>query len=180
MRAHILCRERLVRILRILKRHPEGLSVREFARTFGVLAWEVEQAAELGWLAIETRKPHTGRPARVAVSVNISKPAKLPPLFCDIEKRISFRHQHFALHSVFPGDGQAIAYRQAFPKAHSMKGVAASASRLLRHKDVMAVRAWAFARMRRDVPDEPMPPTRGRIIQRLNQCRHSRTSVGWP
>jgi hypothetical protein len=37
------------------------LSVREFARTFSVWGWEIEQSAELGFVKIETRKPRTGR-----------------------------------------------------------------------------------------------------------------------
>ena len=50
MRPLMLCRERLIRILRILARHPEGVSFRELARTFGVLPWQ-DEAGRRAWLA---------------------------------------------------------------------------------------------------------------------------------
>jgi hypothetical protein len=56
----MLCRERLNRIHAILGRRPDGVTVREFARKFSVWGG-IEQAAELGFVKIETRKPRTGR-----------------------------------------------------------------------------------------------------------------------
>ena len=186
----MLCCERLTRILRILARHPKGISVRDMVRTFGVLASEVEQAAELGWLAIETRKPHTGRPTRIARTVSIQKPAKLPPSKKHMlkekhmPKEISIRHRHFALLSVYTVNGfrppvQAVAYQRAFPDAQSHTGAAVSASRLIRHnKDVRAAREWFYSRLCREVPAEPMPTTREGIIQRLRDYGSWRVNSG--
>jgi hypothetical protein len=72
----ILCRERLARIQRVLKKNDGKLTVRDFARSFSVWEWEVEQAAALGWIEIETRKPHTGRPSRIAKIVSKPDAAK--------------------------------------------------------------------------------------------------------
>jgi hypothetical protein len=55
MRPLILCRERLDRILSILDRRGGELPVREFLRTFSVYEFEVTQAADLGWIAIDQR-----------------------------------------------------------------------------------------------------------------------------
>jgi hypothetical protein len=60
MHSLILCRQRLDRIQRILSRNAGALTVRDFARTFSVWEWEVEQAAALGWVKIETRKLASG------------------------------------------------------------------------------------------------------------------------
>ena len=92
MSALILCRERLDRIQRILERKAGVLSVREFARSFSVWEWEIEQAAALGWLKIETHKPRTGRPSRIATIVSKPQATKLPPYRWQIEKPISIRH----------------------------------------------------------------------------------------
>ena len=45
MRPLTLCRERLARIQRILSMNAGSLSVREFARSFSVWEWEIEEAA---------------------------------------------------------------------------------------------------------------------------------------
>lgn len=65
MRPAILCRERLNRILTVLDRNDGVLSVRDFMRSYGVYSWELEQAATLGWVMIETLKPPVGRPSRI-------------------------------------------------------------------------------------------------------------------
>ena len=78
MRSFILCRERLDRIQLILERNTGSLAVREFARTFSVWKWEIEQAAELGFIKIETHKPRTGRPSRIVLQVSRTRAAKLP------------------------------------------------------------------------------------------------------
>jgi hypothetical protein len=51
-------------------------------------------------VAIETRKPHTGRPSRI-VRLSESLAAKLPPWRFEIPRRISHRHWRFARSSVF-------------------------------------------------------------------------------
>lgn len=177
----ILCRERLNRILRILARNAGALTVREFARMYSVWEWEVEQAAELGWINIETHKPRTGRPSRIAKTVSECLAAKLPPWRCQIEKPISCRHYNFAFHSAYSAikGGSSIfwrtppytdAYLRAFPAAKKRRAAAASMSRLLRHPHVRAARAWFYSQIRQEIPQsETMPDTASGIWQRLRE-----------
>ena len=181
MRPPTLCRERLNRIQRILARVGGALTVREFGRTYGVWEWEVEQAVELGWIKIETWKPRTGRPSRIARIVSKPEAAKLPPCRWQIERPISIRHWYFALHSAYSaikGGSRLLmrippytdAYLQAFPAAKSRRAAAASMSRLLRHPDVSAGRAWFYSKISKEIPrDEPMPETARAIWQRLSE-----------
>lgn len=179
MHPPILCRERLNRISAILSRHPDGLSVREFTRSFSVWSWELEQAAELGFVQIETRKPRTGRPARVAVSVSKPQAAKLPPYRSEMTKGISVRHWNFALQSVAisPKDNQfgfgiqtnVQAYLRVY-RGSTYASARASASRLRRHPDVRACRQWFYAKTAQELPiGEPMPNTASGIWQRFLQ-----------
>lgn len=179
MRSLILCRERLNRIHTILARHPAGLSVREFARTFSVYAWEVEQAAELGFVQIVTRKPPTGRPARIVENISKSQPAKLPPYRSEIAKEISLRHWRFALESVSIGPrkntfgfgvlAKVRAYQRVY-RGSSAASARASASRLIRNPDVRACRQWFYAQANHELPlDESMPNTANGVWQRFLQ-----------
>ncbi len=173
-----LCRERLNRILWLLACHPQGLSVRDLARTYSVWKGEVEQAAALGCLTIEIRKPRTGRPARIAV-VSKTQPRNLPPLPSTAPNFISNRYWWFALHSTgVDRDASAKygyrfitavdAYQRAFPGTRGRAGAKASASRLLRHPDVRAARTWFYACSSLEVPwGESMPHTAHGIYQRL-------------
>lgn len=154
MRPTILCRERLQRIQRVLERTAgQAMSVRDLSRSHGVEKWELEQAAELGWVEITLRKPTTGRPSRVAgLREHSGTPsAKVPPLRRDIGKMISCRHHHFAMQSVcnavkggsrrfFPIPPLTDAYLAAFPQARKRHAAASSMSRLLRHPHVRAAR----------------------------------------
>lgn len=181
MRSSILCRERLDRIQRILSRNAGALTVREFARSFSVWEWEIEQAAALGWIKIETHKPRTGRPSRIAKTVSEKAAAKLPPYRWQIEKPISIRHWNFAFHSAYSaikGGSSFIwrippytdAYLQAFPAAKKRRAAAASTSRLLRHPHVRAARAWFYSKISQEIPkDEPTPDTANGIWQRLRK-----------
>ena len=176
-----LCRERLTRIQHVLNKKGGALSVRDFARSFSVGEWEIEEAAALGWIQIETKKPHTGRPSRIAKIVSETHAAKLPPYRWQIEKPISNRHWNFAFHSVYSAirGGSSFlwrippytdAYLQAFPAAKSRRAAAASMSRLLRHPDVRAARAWFYAKVSQEIPrEEPMPDTARAIWQRLRE-----------
>ncbi len=176
-----LSRERLARIQRILSRHAGVLTVREFARTYSVWEWELEQAAALGWITIETHKPRTGRPSRIAKIVSKSLAAKLPPYRCQIDKVISVRHWHFAFHSVYsaikggssfvwPIPPYTNAYQLAFPAAKNRRAATASMSRLLRHPHVRAARAWFYSKLSNEIPrDAAMPDTASAIWQRLRE-----------
>lgn len=180
MHSVILCRERLDRIQRILERNEGALTVRGFARTFSVWEWEVEQAAELGFIKIETRKPRTGRPSRIAQIVSETPAAKLLPWRSQIERTISVRHWNFALYSVCRAvrGGAACAgmasftdaYLQAFPAARKRRAATASMSRLLHHPDVKAARAWFYAQVHHEIDrGEHMPDTATGIWQRLRE-----------
>ena len=180
MHALILCRERLDRIQHLLARNAGALTVRDFARSFSVWEWEIEQASALGWLKIETRKPRTGRPSRIATVVSEPEAAKLPPYRWQIEKPIRFQHKLFAMHStcaVKHGSRKLVylptiteAYQNVFKRATKRRAATASASRLMRRSDVRAARAWYYARFDGDAPrSEPMPDTVNGIWQRLRE-----------
>lgn len=185
MHLHTLCRERLASIQRLLQRHGGTLSVRDFARTFSVWEWELEQAAALGWLEIEIRKPRTGRPSRIARQVSKCKPQNLPPYRSQIEKPIRTRHFNFALKSLqtfkhgrrgfMPMPPMVDAYQQAYPAARNRRAAAACASRLLNHPDVKAARAWWRAQIRQEIPlSEPMPETASGIRWRMIEIQAAR------
>lgn len=180
MRSSILCRERLDRIQRILERNEGALTVRKFARTFSVWEWEIAQAAGLGFVNIETCKPRTGRPSRIVRAVSNPLAAKLPPYRWQIDKPISIRHHLFAIHSTHAIKHgckalvaipcMADAYQSVFREAKDRRAATASASRLLRHRDVRAARAWRYASNDGDTPrGEPMPETSDGIWQRLTE-----------
>ena len=176
-----LCLERLTRIQHVLNENAGSLTVRDFARTFSVWEWELEQAATLGWIHIEIRKPHTGRPSRIVKIVSKPDTAKLPPYRWQIERRIRIRHWNFAFHSVYSAirGGSSFlwrippytdAYLMAFPAAKNRRAAAASMSRLLRRDDVRAARAWFFSKVSQEISrDEPMPDTARAIWQRLRE-----------
>lgn len=187
-----LCRERLERIQRVLNKNAGALTVREFARSFSVWEWELEQAAALGWIQIETKKPRIGRPSRVVRELSRPHAAKLPPYRWQIEKPIKFSHARFAMLSTCAmhrgsrwlavrGMGLPCTtdvYQHAFPRALKRNAAAASASRLRRRNDVKAARAWHYARFDGDVPqDEAMPRTVSGIVQRLREVRSWRVSA---
>ena len=175
-----LSRERLERIQRILNRVGGSLPLRNFSRTFSVWEWEIEQAAALGWIQIETRKPPTGRPSRIATIVSKPLAAKLPPYRWQIDKPICFQHKLFAMHStcaVKRGSRKLVhlpaitdVYQSVFKRATKRRAATASASRLMRRSDVRAARAWYYARFDGDAPSsEPMPETATAIWQRLRE-----------
>jgi hypothetical protein len=180
MRSLILCRERLARIQRVLKKNAGALPVRTLARSYHVWEWEIEQAAALRWIHIETRKPRTGRPSRIAKIVSKPEAAKLPPYRWQIEQPIRFQHKLFAMHStcaVKHGSRKLVhlpaitdVYQSVFKRARKRRAATASASRLMRRSDVKAARAWYYARFDGDAPrSELMPDTASGIWQRLRE-----------
>lgn len=177
-----ISRERLARIQRVLNKNAGALTVRDFARSFSVWEWELEQAAALGWIQIETRKPRTGRPARIVRHVSQPESAKLPRWRSEIEKPISTRHWRFALISTMAaikgGSSWAgglscftDAYLKAFPRARKRRAAAASMSRLLRHPSVQAARAWYYSVLEGVIPKgEAMPQSASTIWTRLHEA----------
>ena len=175
-----LCRERLHRIQTVLARNAGSLPVREFARSFSVWEWEIEQAAVLGWIKIETHKPRIGRPSRIVQQVSQTQAAKLPPYRSQIERPINFQHQLFAIHStcaIKRGSRKLVyvpaitdVYQSVFKQAAKRRAATASASRLMRRSDVKAARAWYYAKFDGDAPrNESMPDTEKGIWQRLRE-----------
>ena len=191
----MLCRERLTRITAILARRPHGLSVREFARTFSVWRWEMERAAELGFVQIEIRKPRTGRPAlivsRVSDDVSETQAAKLPPFRNAIPKPIRHRLWMLAFHAqqiesnsrayfgftLVPGYK---AWMRASPSARSAAGARASASRVRKTRDAIAAKQWTFARMGGELShNEPQPASATEVWLRLKDLGSWRATDGW-
>lgn len=154
MRPLILCRERLDRIARILKRRGGAVTIRDLWRSYGIRDWEVQQAVELGWLKITIRKPRVGRPSQLVEFCGLIN-AKFPSPRRSLEKEISGRHWLFALRSVtqavkygssfcgFGIPGIVSAYANTY-KPRSWNGAYASASRLLKRRDVRAARQWFY------------------------------------
>lgn len=177
MRPHLLCRERLTRILSLLNHAGGSISIREYSRRFAVHDWELQQAEELGWIMIVERKPRIGRPSRVVENVSKNHAAKLPPNRCGIPREIQYRHERFALETLDTMPGGAIgikistrvrAYLKVFPNAKSRAGASASASRLMKRRDVRVARLW-FQKTIGLRSYEPMPKTVEGIIQRMKE-----------
>jgi hypothetical protein len=173
-----LSRERLERIFVVVERQGGEESIRKLQRNFSILRSEIEEAATLGWISIEKRKPKTGRPAIVARRLSKNVAAKLPPWRYEIEKPIKWSHQKFAMFSVnmsIKGGGRISglpgyveAYRKAFPAAKSRDGIYASCSRLLRHPNVFAARQWYYANTCGEIPRHwDLPDYESEIWQHL-------------
>jgi hypothetical protein len=180
-----LRRERIACILHVLNKNGGELTVRDLLRSYSVWEWALEQAAALGWIHIETRKPRTGRMSRIVHEITQPYAIKLPPYCWQLEKPIKFNHARFAMLSTcamhrgsrwlgsrgFGLPCTTDVYQHAYPRALKRNAAAASASRLRRRNDVKAVRTWHYARYDGDVPrDEPMPRTVNAIIQRLREA----------
>lgn len=184
MRPLILCLERLERLLEILDRLEGEARIRDLERTYGIYHWEVEQAEELGWARIETRKPPTGRPSRVVVKVNKTPSAKLPPSRSSLGPYISFRHWRFAFNYCMGELGTGIfsfrrrayvAYQKTYGMHLSKESASASASRLLRRGDVRAAIQWTFAYYNPEIPKtECFPHTEREVWTRLHELGNFR------
>lgn len=177
MRPPILCRERLTRILSLLDRVGGIISIRDFSRRFAVHSWELKQAEELGWINIAERNPRIGRPSRVVEKLSKNHSAKLPLHRSDIPREIQYRHKRFAMETldIVPGGSLGIkistrvrAYLKVFPNAKSRAGASASASRLMKRRDVRVARLW-FQKTIGLQCYEQMPNTVEGIIQRLKE-----------
>ena len=51
----------------LLRRFDGAISVRDLTRSYGICPRIIEAAAAVGIIHIETRRPQTGRPSRIAV-----------------------------------------------------------------------------------------------------------------
>lgn len=189
----ILCLERLERIERVLDRMGGLATVRELVRSHGIYYWELEQAEEQGWIAVTKLKPSVGRPSYVAMFCGYSNakslPDKSPPARWQIEPEISWRHELFAMRSVFQGvkggmPGWGIpplvhVYMKLY-RCRSKNGAYVSVSRLLNRRDIQAARQWYFAKLGNEIPEDlPMPRTPRAIWAKLEEHGSRRAQSGW-
>jgi hypothetical protein len=179
MRPNILCLERLYRIERVLKGGPKTLwRMRCYHEIY---EWEVEQAAEFGWVRIFFRELPRGPAARMAELCERAD-AKLPRPRRQIEREIGWKHREFAQRSVFECVPRGmrfchfrmppvyVAYLHTYPQARSKAVARAAASRLMRRRDVQAAQAWYYAILNHEVSkEEPMPRTLSGIRARLTE-----------
>ncbi len=194
IQGRVLCQERLERLLNVLRAQGGEETLRRLEWNFGIHRWEVREACELGWITLETRKPKTGRPAKIAKTVSKTDQAKGPEHRFWFPKQISIRHLVFARESIKAhrhgwGCGKRLAsrfgmgsftdiYMRVYPSAKSRRGASASVSRLLRQPDVMAVRAWLMAQDRGHISRaEPMPQTREGITGRMDELLERRLAL---
>jgi len=176
MRPLILCYERLQRILRVLNQLGGNARIRDLERSHGIWSWEVEQAAELGWVRTFTKKPPVGRPSEIAEILNIYPSAKYPPIRRAITCDIRWRHRHFAINSVNPvgatnswGFGMPKkyeAYMMTYPACKSKPSAAVGACRLMKRMDVRLMRRWLFCELGSEVSGD-MPWTQAELIEQL-------------
>lgn len=180
MRPLILCRERLERLLSVLDQQGGSETLRQLVRRFAFFNWEVTQAADLGWLEIEIRKPRVGRPSRIAHRLNKCYQQNYPPWRSEIEREISIRHGLFAKYSVIYAvkggsrmlgmQGLAGAYAMVYRGCKTQASRDAACSRLLRHPGVRAARQWYYAIASQEIPQtERMPQTASGIWRRLRE-----------
>lgn len=158
----------------------QGITLRNLLRCHWMFRHEVEEAAELGFVTLTKRQPHTGRPPTVvALSVNKPCATKLPPFSWQLGNQISFRHWRFALETLAIGpkrncigwgiQSKVTAYRKVYRRA-KYSSARAGACRLMKHPDVMACRRWYYARINNVVPaSESMPRTAAAIYARLDE-----------
>lgn len=156
MKPNILTRECLSIIDRAIKRHGGSVSVRYLLRNHYVRRWQIDAAVEEGFIAFETRKPPTGRPALMIKKVNRTTLTQLPPSRHTLEDCISNRHWRFAFYYALGECGPGlfnfkrrayVAYQRAYSSARSKACAKASASRLLQQPHIQAAIQWEFAKM---------------------------------
>ena len=179
MRPFDLSPEKLCHIERLLKDGP--MRLRRLWLHHRVFEWEVEQAAELGWVRIFLRESPHGRAARMA-KLSERADARLPRPRRQIEKEISLKHEAFARRAVFESMPRGsrfcgfsipptyVAYLLCYPKAGGMAVTSAAASRLMRRLDVQAALAWRYAKFAQEIPQAGLMPRtvsgiRARLIE---------------
>lgn len=161
MRLNILCRERLDRLLRVLRKVGGSATFRDLNRTFGIWAWEIEEAAELGWVSVISRKNSRGPTTWIAGIISNCSSAITPPRSHEIPRYIAFRHRRFAINSVAVIYGvtfmdaripsKAEAYRMTYPGCRSNAAAAVGACRLMKRLDVQLMRRWLFCEVEGEV-----------------------------
>jgi len=171
-----LCRERLFRLFRVIDQRGGSVTYRNLIHSHGILFWEIDQAAEQGFVEILTRKPPIGRPSYVVKILSRGPSAKLPPFRWFKPRRLSSRQYQFvrmAASIAYHANSTRLqfatdAYLAAYPRAKSRAGAAASASRLFRDPFIRA--AWYWYLRDRFVPrGELMPGSAASIYRRLRE-----------
>lgn len=177
MRSQQLSYERLMTIKRGVEALGDKATVRTLRRLRSIHDHEIHQAEALGWVIIFKRKPAIGRPANVVHFRRLPDAnTTWPPDRKMIPNKIRPRHFLFALYSSCRCVKHGMR-RWGFPAIvsayidvyhpRSRNGARVSASRLLRHPDVRAARAWFYAIAGKEIADEQIPDTAPAIWDRL-------------
>ncbi len=180
----ILSYEELKRLERVMLRKGGSMPMREVTRSYGIPLWIVDRAVQGGWVKTYFRKPPgRGRPSRIG-EFRDSSFANLPLRRKEIEPGFSGRHRRFALECVYTavergsvrfGIPAIVDVYQNLYQCRSREGARASASRLMKRRDVQAMRQWYFAKLNREVwKDETMPDTISGIRKRLQEVGSER------
>ena len=179
----VLCRERLNRLLHVLDCTGGTAPIRDLQRSHKIWWWEVEQAAELGWVRTFTSKPRVGRPSIIAEKVSNSSVAKLPLYRRQLDRKIKWSHRLFATYSVMPQPvsnafgfrmtSKTRAYMMAYPSCGSRAAAAVGASRLMKRQDIRLMRRWLFCEVGGEVSGI-MPFTQDELILQLEPLGYIR------
>ena len=186
MRRNILASEDLKRLERVMLRKGGAMPMREVTRCYGIPRWIIDGAVQGGWVTTYFRKPPgRGRPSRIGEFRELTF-ANLPPRRIEIEPGFSMRHWSFAMRSAYTavergsvrfGIPAIVDVYQSVYRCKSREGARASASRLMKRRDVQAMRQWYFAKLNREVwKDETMPDTISGIRKRLRETGSRRAN----
>lgn len=194
LRQKELCWERLEKLIRVLWQTDGWSTLRKLNRKHHLQRWEIEAAQQAGWVRLDRYiKPQGTKPTIcVSVTQNLEQAIE-PPLDRQLPRLIAPPHRRFAELTLNVVDDprfgdptqrdrnrllpwkmltQAEAYRTVYPNANDASA-RTSASALVKHPDVQAVRAWIKAQCRSEIAhDEPMPETAQAIWDRLAEVEH--------
>lgn len=187
--------EEAARLVAVLERRGGACPLRDLARRHRFHCIQnLEQAAQAGIIRIETHKPATGRPSRVAVlppgGVNNAMPAKLPrrdalPQGLTVPEHAFLAHYLCRRGTAFFGPrysgSAAWAYRAVYPQARPASARSAGA-RIMRKPHMLAAlriiqRASTFSL------DPRFPPdlfSRGREWLELCRALDGEYNRSWP
>ena len=160
--APILYRERLEKLLHVLRENGGELPWYTMTHGKKFKRWELLAAEWYGWVRIETRRRfgfRCGLHPRVACLEEDTSQARPVPEEWEVPLTITPRHKAFA-ERTFQYRTIWEAYQATYPKARTHDSVRTRGPRLFRRGSVQAVRAWIIARRHGDIgEDEIMPET---------------------
>lgn len=182
VRRSILTRQDGERLRRALDKRGGDASVRWLRDNSGIAEWIVEAAERAGWVRTYVLKPQVGRPSKWVKLMSL-RDAKVLPDRASVEPGFSFRHLEFALQSVVSAvpygaswKGEKLrgcladAYQNVYRRC-SRKSAYAAASRLVKRRDVNAMRQWWYAKINCEIPDgQAMPDCVSEIHRQLKEA----------